>query len=131
MKRYEIKKIKLKELQPTTELIAMLQKKYDSERVSNLVVAWTNQGVFQIGTKDDIPSGDRMGQGFRSGADMFEDAIATITTSIDKNGYKPEEYGHIKVFFGNYIIDGCKRLVSMNELFDEEYELEVKELFLD
>ena len=126
-----IKSVTLKDLKPTVDLIKLMRKELgESDVFATELVRLTNAGILHNGGPADIPkvTDERMKKLVKEGKSIWQDQIDKLKDDISAEGYKPEEHSYMRVFRGNYLVDGCKRLFVLQQLFNDDYELDVEEL---
>ena len=128
-----LKSILIKDLKPTVDLIVLMRKELGKEKAFiTEVTKLTDAGILHRGNESDIPklTEERLNQLRKEGKSIFQDSKDRIKESIQDVGYVPEKYSHMRVFRDNYVVDGCKRLSILKELFNDDYEVTVEELTL-
>ena len=123
-----VKTIAIKDIKLTGDLIFLLREELGTgPEFGKEMARLTQAGILQKGEMPKMPK-EELKKLLEEGKSIHENDIERLEDSMRVDGCQPKKHSYLKVFRGDYLVDGGKRLYVLRRLFGEDYEIEVEEL---
>ena len=132
-KNIEIVDVSIKDLLPTAYLIQELAKGH-TQHLLKLVRA----GIVQVGTAEEAEEmkskveAEELDNLKNSQTSIFESKLNKLEEKYSIDGYDPNVHGYLKIYEWEnqkYVVDGTQKWHVLKDLYGEDYNLKVKEVY--